>query len=382
MKKRCYILFLALILCVACQNESSTVREKEARLEDAPKTVRLVAFGDFMLHRPQINAAKTPEGYDFTHVFRYVEPFIQGADIAMINLETTLTDGNKGYSTFPVFSSPKEVARDFKTVGFDVICTANNHAYDKLSSGVDATFTYLKEAGVDVVGTRIEQSPPLIKDVNGIKIGFLAYTYGLNGFDNTLAKSEKPYAVSVFSKDIVAQEMAYLREREVDIVICYMHWGEEYYNEATATQKEQAKYLADQGVALILGSHPHVPQGIENIATKEGITFVAYSMGNFASNQRREYLNNRRVESGQMILSEITKEGDRTRISGFEPVALYVDKFYADKLYYEVLPAQMILDKEVPLQRLEQVKSRLEEVVDDHSERINSDLILRIQERK
>lgn len=127
--KRYRLILLALLFtltgCVAPE-----VKPQEKKIP--PTEVSLIAFGDYMVHRPQINAARRGEGFDFTEDFCYVKPFIDDADVAVINLETTLTDGKKGYTTFPMFASPIEIARDLKNVGFDVIATANNHAYDNL----------------------------------------------------------------------------------------------------------------------------------------------------------------------------------------------------------------------------------------------------------
>lgn len=117
-------LLAALLILTGC--EAAEPPQKEKKIQ--PTEVSLVAFGDYMMHRPQINAARRGDGFDFTEDFRYVKPFIDDADVAMINLETTLTDGAKGYTTFPMFATPMEIARDLKSVGFDVVSTANNHA--------------------------------------------------------------------------------------------------------------------------------------------------------------------------------------------------------------------------------------------------------------
>ena len=380
MKKFVSLILVALLLlsgCAAEQKQEPVVEKKEP-----PKVVNLIAFGDYMVHRPQINAAKTADGFDFTGDFQYLKPYIEAADVAMINLETTLTDGAKGYTTFPMFASPIEIARDLKAVGFDVVSTANNHAYDTFGPGVETTYRALTDAGMDVVGTGENKAEPLIKTVNGMKIGFLSYTYGLNGNDGVLKNSEKPEAVAVYSEERVDEDMNTLKAAEVDAVVCFMHWGVEYVKEPTAEQKKQAAYLAEKGVDIIFGSHPHVPLGIDNIAHGDRRTFVAYSMGNFVSNQRREYMNTSRVETGQMVRAQLTKDEKGTRVSAFLPDALYVDKYWGDRLHFDVLPAEAVLSGEIPCPRLEQVRGRLEETLSAHRARVDSNMILLSEEEK
>ena len=375
MKKFVSFALAALLLlsgCVAAQK--SQVAEKT----EPPKVVDLIAFGDYMVHRPQINGAKTVDGFDFTGDFQYLKPFIEEADVAMINLETTLTDGAKGYTTFPMFASPLEIARDLKAVGFDVVSTANNHAYDTFGPGVETTYRALVDVGMDVAGTGENKAEPLIKTVNGMKIGFLAYTNGLNGNDGIMKNSDKPEAVAIYSEEKVDEDINTLKAADVDAVICFMHWGEEYVKEPTAEQKKQATDLGQKGVDIIFGSHPHVPLGIDNIVNGDKRTFVAYSMGNFVSNQRREYMNTSRVETGQMVRARLRKDETGTKVVAFQPDALYVDKHWGEHLYFHVLPAEAVLSGEIPCPRREKVRGRLEETVKAHKERINPDLILSV----
>lgn len=377
---KAYRLFLLVVLLLLTGCEAANPPPQEKKIP--PTEVSLIAFGDYMMHRPQINAARRGDGFDFTEDFRYVKPFIDDADVAMINLETTLTEGDKGYTTFPLFATPIEIARDLKAVGFDVVSTANNHAYDTYGPGVEKTYGALTDAGMDVVGTGEVEAKPFIKTVNGIKIGFLAYTYGLNGNDSIMAKSDKPRAVAIYSEAKVDEDIAQIKKAGVDAIVCLMHWGEEYTKAPTATQKKQAAYLAEKGVDIIFGSHPHVPLAIDNIATKEGACFVAYSMGNFVSNQRREYMNMGRVETGQMVRARLRKDEMGTQVVAFQPDALYVDKHWGDRLYFHVLPAEAVLSGEISCPRTEKVKGRLEETINAHKERIDPNLVRSISKEE
>lgn len=211
MKKFLSLVLAALLLLSGCGPVAEKKPAPAAKEAEPPKVVNLIAFGDYMVHRPQINGAKTADGFDFTGDFQYLKPYIEAADVAMINLETTLTDGAKGYTTFPLFASPIEIARDLKTVGFDVVSTANNHAYDTFGPGVETTYRALTDAGMDVVGSGENKAEPLIKTVKGMKIGFLAYTYGLNGNDGVMKNSEKPEAVAIYSEEKADEDIKALK---------------------------------------------------------------------------------------------------------------------------------------------------------------------------
>ena len=382
MKKFLSLVLAALLLLSGCEPVAEQKQEPVDEKKEPPKVVNLVAFGDYMVHRPQINGAKTADGFDFTGDFQYLKPYIEAADVAMINLETTLTDGAKGYTTFPLFASPIEIARDLKTVGFDVVSTANNHAYDTFGPGVETTYRALTDAGMDVVGTGENKAEPLIKTVNGMKIGFLSYTYGLNGNDGVMKNSEKPEAVAVYSEEKADEDIKALKAAGVDAIVCFMHWGVEYVKEPTAEQKKQAAYLAKKGVDIIFGSHPHVPLSTDYIVDGDRSTFVAYSMGNFVSNQRREYMNTSRVETGQMVRAQLTKDKKGTRVTAFLPDALYVDKYWGDRLHFDVLPAEAVLSGEIPCPRVEQVRGRLEETLSAHRERVDPNMVLLFKEEK
>lgn len=380
------IVFSLLLLVSGCGKvRSEGVKQEkisQAKIEknvERKTSVDIVAFGDFMLHYPQLKSAKGPQGYDFSHNFIYLRnDFIEPADIAMINLETTLTDGSKGYSTFPVFSSPKEVARDFKEAGFDIISTANNHSYDKLGKGVEDTISYLEEADLDYIGTNKEISQPKIKEVNGIKIGFLSYTYGLNGFDQSLVNSDKPFAVNILSEEKIIEDTEYLREQKVDAMVAFVHWGEEYTTSPTESQKHYFEVLSDNGVILTLGSHPHVSQGVDARKVKDREAYVAYSMGNFVSNQRREYMNTSRTEWGLMVRARLEKDEEgKTSVVGFQPSPIYVDFFYdGAKNQYEVIPVESVLNGDISLERLETIRPRLEESYKNFRDLIPEEMVL------
>lgn len=342
---------------------------QEALAPDHSASIDLVALGDFMVHAPQLEAARRGEGYDFSPIFTYLEDDLKEADLAMVNLETTLTDGSSGYSTYPVFASPAEVGQDLKEAGIDLVATANNHSFDKGMGGVDSTLDILEEAGLKVVGsTKGAESEPLVVEVGGIKLGLGAYTYGLNGFDSSMLNSDRPGAVSLIDLDKMEEDVKALKDQGAEAILFYLHWGIEYQDQPNQDQTDLAQALFDMGVDAILGSHPHVPQKTDSQVIGEKTHHVVYSMGNFVSNQRAEILGQGvSTETGLMV--KLTIERDRegeVAITAFDPQVTWVDKYQdpSGQLTYQVYPVKKALDGQVDIPRLDSVRDRLNQAQD------------------
>ena len=246
-----------------------------------PERVSIIFAGDVMMHTPQITKAKRDNGYDFNSCFRYVKPLFERADFTVANLETTLTD-NPPYSGYPSFRSPAQLAQTLATAGVDVAVTANNHSLDAGAKGVSSTIDILEQYGVKSTGTfrdslDYKARNPLWLNKKGLKIALLAYTYGTNGVpvpNNVIVNLLDTVQIK---RDIVA-----CREAGADCTIAFLHWGVEYSHRASREQKAIAKCLHSAGCQVVVGSHPHVVQGVE--VSKREVTI--YSLGNFVSNQR------------------------------------------------------------------------------------------------
>ena len=141
-------------------------------------TLKISAVGDIMMHKPQVESAMQNDGsIDFKPVFQHIKSYIQHADIAIGNLETTISTPEKGFFGFPRFRSPKEVIEALKYAGFDLITTSNNHILDGFEFGLEHTLNTLDEYGLKHTGaarTPEERDRLLIIDKNGIKVAILA----------------------------------------------------------------------------------------------------------------------------------------------------------------------------------------------------------------
>lgn len=268
-----------------------------------PTVATLAVCGDVMSHMPVTNDAWDEEQdiYDYTPIFQQSRPYVEGADYAVANLETTLsTEGP--YSGYPAFRSPAALADDLKELGFDLMLTANNHCLDRGFGGLTSTLDALDEAGLAHVGTYASEedaaSPIHLADVGGIQVAFLGYTYGTNGIP---LPSGKDWAVSLFNTDYMTSlstpdtekleaDLAAARSMEPDLIAVMIHWGVEYRTEQNSYQEEMADLLIANGADLVLGGHSHVPQPMETRTVtgwdgSQRTGFVCYSLGNFISSQ-------------------------------------------------------------------------------------------------
>jgi len=302
--------------------ENALIQAKTASQEEPEKKVVITAVGDIMLHNPQFIAQKTGPGeYDFTNNFTYVKPIITNSDLSIANLETTILK-SKPISTYPLFNSPPEILDALKDTGFDIISTINNHSLDMGKKGVTSTLEELNSRGFLTIGTYKEEDEEkyTIKIIKEMKIGFTAFTSGYftgnditlntlssNGIKNQLNVMDMTNVNDAFKK--IKVQIEHMKKENCDFIVVMLHWGTEYQRKPNKFQKELAQKLIDEGVGLILGSHPHLVQSIEFMESSDGSRegLVVYSMGNFLSNQRNEILNIEGTENGLITITTLAR---------------------------------------------------------------------------
>ena len=278
----------------------------------------MVAVGDILLHETVYNDFSIDEKtFDFSPLLEDVKPYIEPADFAFANQETNIGGVELGLSAYPNFNSPYEIARDLINIGFNMFARSNNHTLDKGEAGVLAaqknweTFEGVITAGSTDSLEKRNQIPVI--EQNGIKVALLSYSYGFNGYK---VPEDKPYLANEFDYDQVASDIEKAKS-VADVITVSMHWGVEYSSVPSQTQIEQAQWLADQGVHIILGTHPHVLQPMDRLVGKNGNeTIVAYSLGNFISGQ----IGLERLVGGIMKLDiKKTTIGDQVEIEISQP---------------------------------------------------------------
>lgn len=271
-------------------NGTNVSFEEDAQVE--PITINIAAIGDIMSHSQNYKDAynNATGTYDFSHVFTNIKDYIKDADISVGNLETTFSGASRGFSGYPLFNTPEQLGKALSDIGLDVVTTANNHSLDRSYSGLESTLNFLDSFGLEHTGTarsQEEQNTIVIKDVSGIKVAFLTYTYGTNGIP---VPSGRAYCVNLIDKNLMKQHISSAKEQGAELICVSMHWGNEYQTYENSTQRELATFLFENGVDIIFGSHAHVLQPMEKrqITLEDGTVknvFVVYSLGNFMSGQ-------------------------------------------------------------------------------------------------
>lgn len=325
-----------------CSMFSCTMKDREAKQAEVEVTVetdslRLIFAGDVMVHDAQLGGALLDGGdttYNFRPPFQYIKKYISSADLALANLELTL--GGKPYRGYPTFSSPPELLDALKECGFDVFFLANNHILDRGRNGLEETITRLSEAGVYQTGAFVDSQTrratyPLIIEKGNFKLAFLNYTYDTNGL-----VISKPNIVNYIDTLLVRRDLAKAKEANPDFIITYMHWGEEYMRQENSQQRFLARFLAEHGTDLIIGSHPHVVQPFDRIITQRGDTVpVIYSLGNFISNQRDRY-----CDGGITFDVLLTKSEGKTALASMKYKPMWVNRIArGNRFIYRIIPA-------------------------------------------
>lgn len=351
------------------ESSSDSASEDEAT---GTTEISIATVGDIMVHDEQYWGAydEDSDSYDFNPVFEHVQPYIEGADLAIGNFETTLAGEERGYQGYPIFNSPDEIADAVKNAGFDTLVTSNNHSLDTGQEGLLRTVQQLEERDFDVVGSYDgePESRHVIKEVNGVKIAMLAFTEHLNGLDDPYTDEEVYNMIDVISEENIQEALDDAKEDDPDLILTYMHWGEEYVEEPGEIQEQYAQFLADQGVDLIIGSHPHVIQKTDYIESGDHTAFVAYSLGNFVSNQRVETIDEDFApsEDGVIMNFDIEKDNDtgETNLAdvSYTPTWVYRHSETGERPFdYEILPVEDFQgNNELPEDILERLDRSIE----------------------
>ena len=310
-----------LMLCCGKASQGSLKAEISATKQDTLRHITLLFAGDLMQHKPQVTAAATAEGYDYSECFRYMKPLIEEADVAIANLEVTLA--GKPYTGYPTFSAPDDYLKGIVDAGFDVLLTSNNHCLDRGQQGLERTLTVLESFEVPHLGTyrnieERERTYPYLLEKNGFRIALLNFTYDTNGIEST-----PPNIVNYIDTLVLEEDIRKAHAMNPDVIIACPHWGIEYKLLPSEDQKWLAQWLLDRGVDHVIGGHPHVLQPMEVRPEQQTLAehLVVYSMGNYVSNMSAV-----NTDGGTQVTLHLSKYAGITKLDSCSYSLFWVSK--------------------------------------------------------
>ena len=302
----------------------TTSQSPEAVPEDAT-VIHLVAAGDVNITDAVV--ASGGESYDYTDTLLDVAHLLAEGDITVVNFEGNLCGSPYGSTSR---SAPQSLAEALSRAGVDLVQLANSYSINQGISGLQATIQGVKDAGMEPLGVYADERAYkagkgyTIKDVEGVKIAFVAFTKGMDGM--TLPKgSENCVNVLYSDYDSTYQDLDRskinsvldaVEEEKPDLTVVMLHWGSEYNDTISSTQKSIVSLLQERGVDAIIGTHPHYVQ--QMTYDPETGNFVAYSLGDLLSDGQRSG-----TEYSVVLKLEITKSAEGTKITGYSYTPIF-----------------------------------------------------------
>lgn len=376
--KKIILIFFLLIFTISCNRQEKLpnvdidlkkidkefrsrefLKIKSEEIKKEKEEFKIFVMGDIMFHSPQIRAGKKENGYDFSESFEEVKKFLkekkEKTSLVIGNFESTIAEDN--FSGYPMFRTPEIAMKNIKDAGIDILALANNHTLDGGIKGVEKTKKTAQKYDITPLGTYLEdeKNTIYIDETTGKKIAILNYTYGLNGLESRI--KDKPHMVNLIDKEKILDDIESAKKQNVKGIIAIMHWGNEYQRLQNKNQEEIAKFLAENGVDIIIGSHPHVIQPTQKIQTHRGETFVIYSLGNFLSNQREKYMDQPYSEDGLILELTVNSQDARLHVKKIKYHPTWVNRIESP-LKFEILISDFSKRDKNTMEKLEKSKNR------------------------
>ncbi|MBT2652814.1 CapA family protein [Oceanobacillus kimchii] len=301
------------------------------------KEITVSAVGDVLIHSPIYEDARVEDGFDFNPMLKHVKTHLDSSTVTIANQETMIGGEEMGLSSYPSFNSPFEVGDALKENGVDIVTLANNHTLDRGEQAITNAIEHWQSIDILYEGAYQSQEDQenirVLETEEDITIASLAFTYGTNGIP---VPQGKEYLVNLIDQKKMKEKIIEAK-KIADVIVLSLHFGDENERYPNQSQKDLAKFAADLGVDVIIGHHPHVLQPIDWVEGEDGHrTLVAYSLGNFLSNQQKY---NQRVGGifGFSITKQMKDEEEKIEIHSPTFVPTYVD-FENDYTNYRVIP--------------------------------------------
>lgn len=303
--------------------------------EPEPITASILTGGDIIMHDPFLTSnyyLKEDGTFDYNDIFKYIKGHYNASDLTILNLESTISDGN--YKGYPRFRAPAAIATALAKNGTDICQLANNHIYDNYDAGFNMTVNAVEANAMKYMGVRksVSEKTYMIQEINGIKVGFFNYVFdtgakegkdvSINSIpvNNATAPLINTFNYGNTQKlyDDIQVGLNEMKEAGVEYTIAYIHWGVEYETTENARQQKIAQQLCELGINALIGGHPHVIQPVDLLMNAAGDhqMLCIYSLGNHLSNQYRERMVTTKptghTEDGLMVNLVLEKADDGT----------------------------------------------------------------------
>lgn len=286
---------------------SESIETTNKKISESDSILRISAVGDILCSNEMLEDAydKESKEYEFTHMFSNITNFVNKSDVVMGTMETGITNSSK----YDEKNAPIEFAKAVRDSGVNLVTVSHNHSLDNGVEGLQETRKNLEKLGFDVIGQKDkENNSIIIKEIKQSKIAFLTYTCFLDDEEN-LKKDEKK-SVNIYSKKQAKSDIDYAKKQGAQYICVMIHWGDAISDVVNSEQKEIANYLVENGVNLIIGSHPSVVQPMEIKQNKDGDNvFIAYSIGTYIST-----LSAKEARTELVLNIELRKSGKDGRI--------------------------------------------------------------------
>lgn len=323
----------------------TTEAVEEITEEQPDKVVHVIAAGDNLIHYSVFKNAEElagGSGYDFKPMYSEVKYLVQDADLAILNQETIISQSNpiRGADGGQlIFNSPPEVADAVIDLGFNVFTMANNHLLDMGTDGLEESIRFwnqkAEENDLTVLGAYLNEEDAnniRVREVNGVKVAFLAYCHHINGFDPLL--DDVPLRVIKNDEEDVIERQIKEADEMADVVIVSAHWGEDDTTVVTEDRIELANKMVNWGADVILGCHTHTAETMEWIERDDGTKgFVYYSMGNFICAQTDNFNVVGEMPDFDIVIDGNTNELRLENVGCIPTIIHYENDFSNMKIY-------------------------------------------------
>ena len=317
--------------------------------EQEDHTIELLAVGDNIAHETIRETGMREDGpWNYDDVYQYVKEDVEAADLALVTQETIFVEDREDVSGYPSFGTPPEFGEALVNTGFDVIASATNHALDNGTDSIEYTLDWWKQNYPDISVLGLYDSQETSEEIpviscKELKLAILDYTYGLNGLELPRGKE---YMVNVYDEEQAREDIRQAKEL-ADVVVVVMHVGVEYDQDVDEETRDWTDVFLEEGVDIVIGSHPHVVRTMETLTGEDGHKMlVYYSLGNFTSTQTdlpslmgamAKITVRKNIETGQIEIPE-----------------------------HEFIPLLMYYNKEIPEAAVYKLEEYPQELIEDH----------------